>query len=130
LYVGIIFPTPVIEKAGLHCKPGFFRDGLDAATAGFMPRQKNPKRRRKHSFPSSRKWAKIIQNCNILIPNGLRCPFLVKKYVVKPAGFSYVHCNCTAWCRGKQDLPRGALGAKQENITNKNQTTSEEPDEV
>jgi len=42
---------------------------------------------------------------NMLIFNMLHLPVLPKKYVVKPAAFSYVHCNCTAWCRGKEDLP-------------------------
>jgi hypothetical protein len=58
-----------------------------------MPRQNSHKRRLKRPFPSSRIWAKIILNCNMLIPNWLHCPNLVKKNVVKLAGFSYVHCQ-------------------------------------
>jgi hypothetical protein len=40
--------------------------------------------------------------------------FCQKKVLSNPADFPIFSVNCTAWCRGRQDLLRGALGAKQE----------------
>jgi hypothetical protein len=52
-----------------------------------------------------------------LIINVLCGFFLQKKVLSNPPDFPIFIPNCTAWCRGKQDLTRGALGAKQETLT-------------
>jgi hypothetical protein len=60
---------------------------------------------------------KTSKNHNMFIINYLRSNFLQKKVLSNPQVFPIFILNCTAWCRGEQDSPRGALGAKQETLT-------------
>jgi len=52
---------------------------------------------------------KISQKIDIILKsfllNMLRCPDFVKKKLPNVPVFPIVIVNCTAWCRGKQDLP-------------------------
>jgi len=84
--------------------------------------KKRAKQRRKRplpAIPQKRKKQGII--ATRLFTNSYAGLFCQKKVLSNPADFPIFIVNCTAWCRGKQDLPRGALGAKQETLTKNKQ---------
>jgi len=83
-----------------------FQQRRRSCPAGLPPHSQNPANA--PQIPSAI-CLKISQKINRIRKSFkfklLRCPDFAKKMLSNPPDFPIFIVNCTAWCRGKQDLP-------------------------